>query len=76
MPTVAGFHDFVGFAVFQDAVLMDAGFVGESVFADNCLVALYDQTGEIADHPAGGEDFGRIDVGADLVMVAARGAGP
>ena len=38
-PDIFGFHDLVGLPVLQHAVLVDAGFVGEGVGADDRLVA-------------------------------------
>ncbi len=71
-----GVHDFVGLAFFQDAVLMDSGFVGEGVFADDGFVALDDQAGQCADHSAGGIDFGGVDAGIDAGNDPGACAGP
>ena len=48
-------HDFVGFALFQNAVLMDAAGMGEGVFADDGLAALDEQTAHAGDQARGFE---------------------
>ena len=53
-------HDLVGQRVLDDAVLVDARFVGERVAADDRLVRLDREPGQVADQPAGrGELLGR-----------------
>ena len=52
---VLGAHDFVGLAMLEHAVLMDAGFVGEGVLADDGLVALHLHAGDVR-RPAGWSD--------------------
>src|SRR5579875_1824859 len=56
-------HDLIGGALLEHAVLMDAGFVGESVLADDGLVALHLNAGDVRDEPAGRIQFLGIDVG-------------
>ena len=68
---VFGAHDGVGGGVLEDAVLVDAGFVGEGVGADDGLVALDGDAGELADEAAGGIELAGLDAGADAVEVAA-----
>ena len=51
---VLGVHDFVGRALFEHAVLMDAGLVGEGVLADDRLVPLHLDAGDVGHQPAGG----------------------
>ena len=50
-------HDLVGQRVLDDAVLVDAGLVGERVAADDRLVGLDREPGQVADQPAGGGDL-------------------
>ena len=47
-------HDLVGQRVLDDAVLVDARLVGEGVAADDGLVGLDGEAGQVADQPAGG----------------------
>ena len=56
-------HDFIGHGVFQHAVLMNAGFMGKGIGADNGLVGLDDHTRQQADQSAGGIDQRGVDVG-------------
>ena len=46
---VLGPHDFVGRALLEHAVLVDAGLVGERVAADDRLVALHVHAGDVGD---------------------------
>ena len=55
-------HDFVGGALLQHAVLVDAGLVGEGVLPDDRLVPLDDHAGDRRDQPAGGAQLLRVDV--------------
>jgi len=43
---ILGAHDFVGFPVLEHAILMNAGFVGESIGADDGLVRLHRKSGD------------------------------
>ena len=52
-----GAHDFVGPAILQHAVLVDACFVRERVAADDRLVGLDAFAGERGEKLAGGVDF-------------------
>ena len=60
---IFGTHDFVGFAVFEHAVLMDAGFVGKRIGADNGLVGLHCKTGNAGHQARGRNDLRRVDAG-------------
>ena len=50
-------HDLVGQRVLEHAVLVDARLVGEGVAADDRLVGLDDEAGQVADQAAGGRDL-------------------
>ena len=52
-------HDFVGQRVLQHAVLMDAGFVRESIAAGHRLVGLHRHAGDFTQHLARGEQVAR-----------------
>ena len=65
-------HDFVGAALLEHAVLMNAGFVGKSVLADDGLVALHVDAGDARDQPAGGTEALGVDGGAHLKVVRPR----
>ena len=56
-PDRLGGHDLVGQRVLDDAVLVDAALVGERVAADDRLVRLDGEPGEVADEPAGGGEL-------------------
>ena len=62
---VLGIHDLVGGALLEHAVLVDAGFVGEGVLADDGLVALHLNAGDVRDEPAG-----RVQLACVLMLVA------
>ena len=47
-------HDLVRRAILEHAILVDAGFMGERVAADDRLVALHGQPRDHREHPAGG----------------------
>ncbi len=64
-------HDFVGAAFLEHAVLMDAGFVGEGVLADDGLVALHVDAGDARDQPAGRAQAFGVDRGADQKVIRA-----
>jgi hypothetical protein len=49
-------HDLVGRRVLQQAVLVDARFVGEGVGADDRLVGLHDEAGHRGDQAGGADD--------------------
>ncbi len=50
-------HDFVGQRVLENAILVDAGFVGEGVASDDGLVGLHGDAGDFAQQLAGGEQL-------------------
>ena len=52
-----GRHDFVGQRVGEHAVLVDAGLVGEGVFADDGLVGRAPKLMHLAEHLAGGVEL-------------------
>ncbi|CNU14684.1 Uncharacterised protein [Salmonella enterica subsp. enterica serovar Bovismorbificans] len=56
-------HDFIVFAVLEDAILVDAGRVGKSAAADNRFVGRDRHVTDLADGLAGAPDFVVIDVG-------------
>ena len=60
---ILGAHDFVGFAVLEHAVLMDAGFVGKGIGADDGLVGLHREAGNAGHQAAGRHDLGGVDAG-------------
>ena len=62
-------HDFVGGAVFQHAVLVDARCVAESVFPNDGLVGLNGHAGDAADHAAGPVDLSGVGVDRNPEMV-------
>ena len=64
-------HDFIGGVVHEHAVLVDAGFVGEGVLADNRLVALHLDAGHIGHQSAGGVEPLGVDSRVELEVVAA-----
>ena len=57
-------HDLVGERVLNDAVLVDARFVGEGVAADDRLVRLNGEPGQVADQPARRGDLLGLDAAA------------
>src|SRR3984885_13109094 len=50
-------HVFVGQRVLENAILVDAGFVGEGVASDDGLVGLHGHAGDLAQQLAGGEQM-------------------
>jgi hypothetical protein len=58
-----GRHDLVGLEVLDDAVLVDAGLVGEGVLADHRLVRRHRRAGHHADHARGAVELARGDLG-------------
>ena len=58
-------HDFVGCAVLQHAVLMNAGFMRKSVVAHNGFVARHRHAGERGEQAAGRLQTTCINVGRD-----------
>ena len=58
---VLGAHDFVGLAVLEHAVLMDAGFVRESIGADDGLVRLHRIAGDAGDQFGSRHDLRGVD---------------
>ena len=67
---VFGTHDLVSPRFLQNAILMNAGLVRESVFADDRFVALNVQAGEFADQATDGENSPRVDPGFGFVEIA------
>jgi hypothetical protein len=65
-PDRLGRHDLVGLAVREDAVLVDAGLMGEGVLADDGLVGLNAGAGDRRDEARGCVDPGGIDVAAQV----------
>ena len=72
---VLGPHDLVGGTLLEHAVLMDAGFVGERILADDRLVALHGDAGDVRHQPARGAEAARVDPGLQLEVIAARAHG-
>ena len=63
-------HNLERFGVFEHAVLVDAAFVGEGVFADDRLVILHGKARRMGDLAADPDQFGCIDacvIGHDVV---------
>ena len=67
-----GVHDLVVLPVLEHAVLVDAGLVRERVLADDGLVHLHREAGDLRDQPAGGEDLLGDDAGVDAEAARAR----
>ena len=65
-------HDLVGLAVLEHAVLVDAGLVREGVLADDRLVPLHVQAGDLRDEPARRVEPLGLDAGARPEDVLAR----
>ena len=55
------FHDFVGFLVLEDAVLVDAGLVGKGVVADDSFVWLHQHARDGTDQLRGAADVAGVD---------------
>ena len=68
---VLGAHDFVGLAVLQHAVLMDAGLVGEGVGADDRLVGLHHEAGDRGNQARSLGDHLGVDAGLEGHRVVA-----
>jgi len=66
---VLGAHDFIRLAILHHAMLVDAGFMGERVLADDGFVALDEHPSHVADEPAGREELFGINAG----LKAAKG---
>ena len=66
-----GAHNFVGLLVLEHAVLVDAGFVGEGIGADNGFVGLDGDAGVIADQFTDAGQLGGIDACRQVVEGAA-----
>ena len=62
---IGGGHDFVGGFVLEHSILVNAGLVGEGVFADDGFVALHVQAGERADEAADRDEFFGVDAGGE-----------
>src|SRR5581483_2513979 len=61
---ILGAHDLVGLARLEYAVLVDARGMSEGVGADDRLVRLYDEAGDLRHQAGGRHDLRRVD--ADL----------
>ena len=59
-------HNFVGFAFFEDAVLVDARAVGKGIFADDGFAAGDVEAAHAADDTGGFEDFAGDDLGMEV----------
>ena len=68
---VFGFHDLVGLAVLEHAVLVDPGFVGEGIASYDRLVARRRAVGDLRQRAAGVHDPRGIDVGGHAERVGA-----
>ena len=64
-------HDFIGLAVLQNAVLMDAAFMGKGVAAHDGLVGLDHETRQGGDQTAGFVNFHGVDVGVERIFILA-----
>ncbi len=69
---ILGAHDFIGFAAFEDAVLMDTGFVCKGVGTHYRLVGLHRETRDCRDQPGTGHDLSRVDCKLQVIKVAPR----
>ena len=65
-------HDFVRLAGLDDAVLVNAGRVGESVRADDRLIRLHRETGDRRDELRSRHKFLRVDPGFELEVIRTR----
>ena len=72
---VLGMHDLVGRSLLEHSVLVDAGLVGEGVLADDRLVALHVDAGDVGRQPAGGHQAWRVDARGGAVVIAAGSQG-
>ncbi len=72
-PTVWGVHDFVGLALFQNAVLVDAAGVGEGVFADDGFAALDGEAAHAGDEAGAFDDFAGVDGAVEAAEEIAAG---
>jgi len=72
-PDGLGRHDLVGDFLLDQAVLMDAGFVRERVGADNGLVRLHGNAGNLRQQARGFINLVCFDVGVQAKPVFARG---
>ena len=68
-------HDFVGQAVLQHAVLMNAGFVRERVASDDGLVRLHRNFGDLLQQLAGGIEVLAGNAGGVRILVGADAHG-
>ena len=65
------FHDLVGQTILKNAVLVDTCLMSESVFADNRLVALHVDAGNLCHQPAGRIETLGLDSSRDIEVVVA-----
>lgn len=68
---VFGAHDFVGGAFLEDAMLVDAGFMGKGILAYDGFISLDLHSCDGGDEVAGGIEFLSDDTGANFVVIAA-----
>ena len=68
---IGGFHDLVGLGIGDDAVLMDAGLMGEGVGTHDGLGGRDGHAGDVAEELAGAVDLPGIDAGLRVVEVPA-----
>src|SRR6204780_5216661 len=60
--------NFVGQRIFQDAVLVNSGFMGEGISTDDRFIRRDANASDRAEHPAGGINFLERDIGGGGVM--------
>ena len=70
-PDVLRLHDLVGELLLEHAVLVDARLVGERVLADDGLVRLHVDAGDVREQPRGAEDLFRFHAGLGAEVVLA-----
>ena len=68
---ICGTHDLIGQEILQHAVLVDAGFVGKSVGANDGFIRLDDDAGVVTDQLAGPADLRSVDACGKVVNVRA-----
>ena len=69
---IFGTHDLVGQVILQHAILVDAGFVGKSIRANDGFIRLDDNAGVVADQLACPADLGGVDACGKVIR---RGGG-
>src|SRR5207248_2790900 len=73
-PDVLGLPDLVGELLLEHAVLVNACLVGERVLADDGLVRLHVDAGDVREQPRGAEDLFRLHagLGAEVVLASVQ----